>query len=267
MVDKGLRWELKRRFESINAYSDKADFEKMIKAIIYFARLPKVATIENDYSGFDFDNLYGKLNRVKEYLKVNYYSEENDYKNFVLEIFKNAPSPYDFDIEFIYSCFDKHSITYDFIVPKDDFQAIRLEYLRKYLESAQNFDSNVWHLYHYNDLVEAIPQGGGSYQIHKKKNPEATVLVVDFIKRVALDDFLFAIISSEPFKKELFAVSNIIPTMFEHYNAFGEFLEEFNEADYKYLKEFKEFYSKLKEVDYSRYIEFKFEIIPVEKKQ
>ncbi len=65
-VDKGLRWELKRRFESINAYSDKEDFEKVIQAIIFFARLPKVETIENDYSGFDFDNLYGKLNRVKE---------------------------------------------------------------------------------------------------------------------------------------------------------------------------------------------------------
>ncbi len=266
-VDKGLRWELKRRFENINAYSDKADFEKIIKAIMFFARLPKVTTIENDYSGFDFDNLYGKLNRVKEYLKVNYYSNENDYKNFILEIFKNAPSPYNFDIEFIYSCFDKLSISYDFVVPKEDFQAIRLEYLKKYLENAQGFDSNIWHLYHYNDLIEAVQQGGGSYRIHKNKNPKATVLVVDFIKKVALDDFLFSIISREPFEKELFAVSDIIPKMFESFDAFGEFLEEFNEAEFKYLKEFNVFYKKLKEVNYVRYITFSFEVIPVNKKQ
>ena len=266
-VEKGLRWELKRRFENINAYSDKADFEKMIKAIIFFARLPKVATIENDYSGFDFDNLYEKLNRVKEYLKVRYYSNENDYKNFVLEIFKNAPSPYNFDIEFIYSCFDKFSISYDFIVPKKDFQAIRLEYLKKYLENTQNFDSNVWHLYHYNDLIEAVSQSGSSYQIDKKKNPDATVLVIDFIKKIALDDFLYEIITKEPFDKELFAVSNIILQMFEHFNAFGDFLEGFNEADFKYLKEFKEFYNKFKEVDYDRYIKFNFEVIPVDERQ
>ncbi len=91
--------------------------------------------------------------------------------------------------------------------------------------------------------------------------------MIDFIKNIALDDFLFAIITKEPFDKGLFAVSNIIPKMFEHFNAFGTFLDEFNEADFKYLKEFKEFYSKLKEVDYGRYIKFNFEVIPIDKKE
>ena len=266
-VNKGLRWELKRRFESINTYSDKADFEKIINAIVFFARLPKVPTIENDYSGFDFENLYGKLNKVEEYLKINYYSNKSEYKNFVLEIFKNAPSPYYFDIDFIYSCLYKYSNSYNFIIPKEDFEAIRLDYLKKYLKIAQNFDSNVWHLYHKSKLIEAVPQGGNAYNIHKRKNPDATTLVIDFIKEVSLDDFLCEVIVNEPFGGGLFAVSDVIPKIFGHFNAFGDFLEEFNEADYQYLKEFKEFYSNFKEVDYGSYIKFNFKVIPIDKKQ
>lgn len=259
----GLRWELKRKFESINAFSDKDDFEKIINTIFYFARIPKIESLENDYSGFDYDNLYDKLSKAEEYVKLRYYKSVEEYQEFVVDIFKSATSPYSFDIEFIYSTFDKFSISYNFIVPKEVFEKIRLEYLNKYLSEISNFDSNIWHLYHYNDIITAISQGGNSYQIQKSKNPKATKLVIDFIKNKALDDFLFAIITKEPFDKELFAVGDIIPKMFGSFKEFEEFLDDFETTKYKYLKEFRGLLNKLEEHNYGRYVEYEFNDIPI----
>lgn len=264
-VESGLRWELKRRFESINAFSDKEDFEKTINAIFYFARLPKIENINNDYSGFDYDNLYGKIYNYQEYIKLKYYSNVDEYKAFIVSIFKTAPSPYSFDVEFIYSTFDKFSITYDFIIPKEVFEHIRLDYLEKYLNETSKFNSNIWHLYVYNDDITALPQSGSSYQIQKSKNPKATKLVIDFIRNKDLDGFLFEIIAEEPRDKGRFAISEIIPKMFGSYKTFEDFIEEFKNKDYKFLKEFKDFYKKLNEHEYKRYIEFNFKDIPVKK--
>lgn len=262
-VEKGLRWELKIRFENIKAFSDKEDFEKIILAIFYFARLPVVEKIENDYSGYDYDNLFSKLNQSSIYIKLNYYKTEEEYKKFISDIFKDAPSPYSFDIEFIYSTFDKYTISYNFIVPKDDFEKIRLEYLNKYLRQATKIDSNVWHLYHFNDDIVAVSKGGNSYEIHKIKNREATKLLVDFIRYKALDDFLLAVIKNDPFDNKKYALEELIPNMFGNFKDFEGFLREFKNEDYVYLNEFLVFFKKLEEVNFNRYIPFDFTIIPI----
>lgn len=264
-VQHGLRWDLKKRFENINSFSDKEDFEKVIKTIFFFSRLPAIDSIENDFSGFDFENLYAKLNRVKQYLAAKYFADEEEYQKFVVKLFEDAPSPFSFDIEFIYSCFRKRILSDEFIVKKDDLQRIRLQYLDSYIKEAKTFDSNIWHLYHYNDLVETSNHVGNSFQINNNKNPEATKLIKAFIKEKGLDDFLKAIISIEPFDRNSFVVSDIIPKMFENFDTFGDFLSEFNEDDYKYLREFKDFYSKLKAVNYNRYIKYDFKDIPLKK--
>ena len=265
-VKLGQRWELKRRFEKINSFSDKNDFKKIINAIFFFARLPKVENITNDYSGYDFDNLFEKLISHQVYIKLKYFENEDEYKEFILSIFKNAPSPYAFDIEFIYTLFNKYSISDDFIVPKEEFDNIRLEYLKKYLLTATKFDLNVWHLYHCNDIIIAEPQGGNTYQIQKSKKPEATQLIIDFIKTKALDSFLLDIITQQPFNNESYAVSEIIPNMFGSFENFSGFLGKLKKEDYKYLSEFINFYEALKEFKYNRYIEFKFSEIPIQNK-
>ncbi|NOY51888.1 MAG: hypothetical protein GXO88_15150, partial [Chlorobi bacterium] len=176
-----------------------------------------------------------------------------------------APSPYTFDVEFIYNTFDKYSITYDFLIPKAVFEQIRLDYLEKYLNEITKFNSNIWHLYVYNDDITAIQQGGNSYQIQKSKNAKATELVIAFIANKDLDGFLFAIIAKDPRDEGRFAVSEIIPKMFGSYNDFEDFLKGFDNKEFKYLKEFKDFYRKLDEHKYNRYIAFDFKDIPVEK--
>jgi len=266
-ITMGLRWELKKRFENIEEYSDKKDFEKIIQAIFHFARIPKKDSIGSDFSGYDYYDLYGKISNYEKYISLNYYKSEEDFREFILDIFKKAPSPYVFESEFIYNTFDRHSITYNFIIPKEEFQKIRIDYFKSYLSEASRLDNNIWLLYHLNDLIEAIPQNGNSYQIQKEQNPEATKLFIDFIKEKALDEYLFNIIAVQPFNEQLYGVGSIVPTMFGSFEKFKKFLEQFDDKDYNYLGEFKQFYNKLANNNYNSYIEFSFNIIPVSEKQ
>lgn len=262
----GLRWELKVRFEDINAFNDKDDFEKIIKAIFCFARIPKNKNIESDYSGFDFDNLYDKIVDKKNIIDdLGYYKDEDEYSDFIYNIFIEAPEPYMFDIEFIYTVLDRYSS--DFIVPENKLNELRLMYFEKYLSTVTKFDDNIWHLFHYNDIIIRKPRGGNSYEVVRKKNPNAIKLFIKYIEEENLDGFLYQIITKEPFDKKLNAVSDIIPKMFGSYEQFEEFLNGFSEENYKYLKEFKDFYIKFKETGYKRYIEFDFKDIDIRNKQ
>lgn len=264
-IKKGLRWELKTRFEEIKEFSDKTDFEKIIKAIFHLARVPQVKLFDNDYTGFDFDNLYNKLSKSEKYLDLHYYESVEDYKNFIISIFEEAQSPFTFEIDFIYWIFNNFSISYDFIVPKEKIDDIRLNYFKTYLNEVEEVDNNVWNLYHSNDVFNVTPQGGG-YSVEKIKKPEANETYIEFIKTKALNSFLVDIIDCEPFNKKTFALSSIIPKMFGSLEAFGKFLDELSENDYSYLKEFMEFFEKFKEKDYKTYVPFDFKIIPIKKR-
>lgn len=257
----GLRWELSRRFEDINDYSDKNDFEKIINAIFHLARIPKVEKIENDFGGFDFNNLFNKLSGDKAYNRFGYYEKEEDYRLFIINIFEKAPSPYSFEIEFIFNIFNDHTFSYNFVVPKEMFEEIRLNYFRKYLKEVINLDHYVWDLYNYNDLINVIQKHGNYVEIVKSKNPVASELLIDFIKTKCLDDFLRQIIIPER-DREMYTIDPIIPQMFGNHENFEEFLDSFEVNNYKYLREFKDFYKKNKEVNFVIYIKYEFKDIP-----
>lgn len=266
-VNKELGWQLKKRFESINAYSDKDDFEKVIRAITFFARLPMTEIFFYTYNGFDFENLYGKLNNVDKYLRLEYYSKKEEYKAFVLEIFKGAPSPYLFDMEFIYRYMEGNPESDNFIITKEEFQEIRLNYFKKYLKTAQKFDSNVSSLYQFSELIDLKPHGN-AYKLVRTKDPKATEMVIDFIKSKALNSFIFSIISVHRIHSEIFKVdSKLICDIFVDFDKFTNFLQTFKEENHKYLKEFKAFLAKLEEDEQNEYVEFDFKDIPVQTKQ
>jgi len=262
----GLRWELKERFENIKTYDDKKDFEQIIKAIFCFARIPKNENVVGDYSGFDFDNLYRKLTNTKTIIEdLEYYKDEDEYTAFVYNIFKEAPEPYLFDIEFIFTVLDKYSSS--FVISEDKLNELRIEYFKKYLSNALKLDNNIWHLFHYNDDIIREPQGPNTFRIIKKKNQIAIQLFIEFIKEKDLDGFLYEIITREPFNKKRFAISEIVPKIFGSFDEFEKFLNSFNEDNYKNLKEFKVFFDKFKETEFKRYVEFNFKDIDIKNKQ
>jgi hypothetical protein len=259
--NQNLKNDLRRKFENLNSYYDREDYEKIIQSIFYFARLRSVS--DSIFDGFDYDNLFTKISDYDNSISSKFYETREELQLFITTIFESAPSPYIFESEFIFQTLDKHSISYNFIVPKEKFDFYRIEYFRKYLNQTQNLDNNVWQLYHLCDIIESRPRGDNSYEIHKLKNPEATSLFIEFIKEKSLDEFLRAIIKKEPFHNNLFAVSELIPQMFETYEGFGSFLESFNKSTFKYLDEFQTFYKKFSETNFKKYVEFKFKVIPI----
>lgn len=263
-TEQGLRWELKQRFENIETFNNKDDFEQIINAIFYFARIPTIENINSDFSGFNFENLYGKLTNTKKIFDdLGYYKDDDEYFEFIYKIFSEAPKPYIYEIDFIYSVLNKYSS--DFIISEDKLNTLRIMYFEKYLLNVSEIDRNVWRLFHSNDIKRREPQGGNSFKVFRDKNPDATTLFIKFITEKDLDGFLFDIITVEPFDKKMFTVSDIIPKMFVSFNEFEEFINTFNEIDYKYLKEFKIFFKKFKETDFKTYVEFTFNEIDIKK--
>jgi hypothetical protein len=264
-VQKGLRWELKARFESIKYYNDKTDFEKVVKAIFFLASIPSIG--ENDYSGYDFADLLNKIKNNNGQISSKFYSNPKEYLDFILSVFEKAPSHYAFECDFLYQVIDDH-ITYDFIIPKEKVEELRLLYFEKYLAETDLITNTTWKLFHSCDIVNHIHIGGGSYQLQRIKNPKAIKLYINYIKKGKLDDFLLNIIELEPFhSKNQYLISNIIVPIFGGYFEFEKFLLEFKVSDYKYLHEFFEFYKVLSEHDFKVYVEFEFNIIPVKKKE
>jgi hypothetical protein len=257
--DRNLQNDLRRKLSNINSYYDRDDYEKVIKAIFFFARLQGTNSSDN---GYDYEDLFSKISDYDGSISSKYYSSKDDFEKFILSIFETAPSPYIFESEFIYQTFDKYSISYNFIIPKNDFERIRLSYFEKYLKETNTLDDYVWSLYHNCNLINAIPESGSAYTIQKKRNPEASKLFIDFIKEKAVDEFLASVIAKEPFHDNLYAVSNLIPDMFDSWNNFNSFLESLTKIEYKYLDEFQKLFNKFSENNFKTYVEFKFEILP-----
>ena len=105
-VKQNLEFELKSRFAEIKSFDNREDFEKVINAIFHLAN--QKTLIPNMFSrqlvGYDGKDLYDKLNNYENRLAVRYYSDLNEaegLKQFVLNLFKNAKSPFSFEADFI----------------------------------------------------------------------------------------------------------------------------------------------------------------------
>lgn len=265
-VNMNLGSDLRRKFENVSSYSDKEDFENIIKAIFFFAHIQGQEKSNIFSTGFNYDNLFAKISGYDSSISSLYYNSKSEFSNFVLEIFKTAPSPYLFEAEFIYYILDKYSISYNFIVPKETFEEIRLMYFKSYCNEATSLDNNIWELYGCCDIINPVQQENNSYQIHKLKNPEATKYFIEFIRDKALDDFIIAVIGKRPFDENLYKVSELIPQMFGSFKEFETFLKTFDLTNYKYLEEFLTFYEKFSSTNYEKYVEFKFEKISINNK-
>lgn len=262
-VKQGLRYELRFRFEEISEYDNREDFEKIIRAIFYLGSIPSLSPI-NDYSGYNDNDILKKLSdREKRNVKYFYNGNPDEYKDFVLELFKHAKQPFIFEIDFIFYILD-HDIS--FILTKEELEYFRINYLENYLKFVNKFDSNVWQLFHHCDIIERIPTGSNSYKKTERKNPVAIKLLKNFIERKDLDGYLLAILNSKRHDSDFYSISNSVITLFDSFTGFEKFLDKFDERNHKYLSEFNEFYKLFKEAEYKKPIEYEFKDIPVNNK-
>lgn len=258
-VEEGKSSDLKNRLQEINTFENQADYEIIIQAIFHLARLKNK---DNNYVGFSNKNLLEKIDYDEDSISKPYYTSIIELTEFILKIFTNAPPPYAFESDFINFLLSPQVFNNNFILSKEVLEDIRLKFFKNYLASLRSWDYQILRRYYYIG-IEITYTSSGTYQKEFKRNSEATELLIEFIKNYALDGFLEFMIQEPPESKNEFVIPNSIKEIFGGYEYFYEFLKQFDESKYKYLKEYRLFFNVFKERNFEKPVAFNFVDIPV----
>lgn len=268
-VSDGLEFELKNRFSEIKSFDNREDFEKIIKAIFHLANQPakNPRFLSRNLVGYDGKDLMDKMGNYENKLVESYYPEVNGseaLKTFVKGLFLDAISPYFFEADLIRLINDQFSVT--FVLNKEEFKEICIDYFRKYCEATIKLDSNVWHLFHSCKQTEWISVGGNNHKRQVVIPAESKQIFKDFILNKDLDEFLFSIIDLQPFDRKKFSISNVVIGLFGNWENFEKELSGKDEKESKFLNEFKAFLAVFASENYSQYVDFNFDVIPIKDK-
>lgn len=258
-VNTGYKNEIFRRFERIELFANKGDYEQIIKAILFLAALPTDYSPGPGYIGFDSDNLMKKF----DYKKVQtFYPKEEQYAEFVQDLFENQPSPYSFISDFIFHIFKHTYADWKFIIPEKVLIELKLQQFRQYATLTNKFDKYLFWLFNRCDYVK-YNLVGNSYISENFESDEAKKIFQKCATRL-IDNFLKNIITTDPRPGEdnnQYSIGKIVPKVWDSWDKFEHFLEKFDEDKVTGLSEFKGFYTQCKEVNFERYIPYTFKTI------
>lgn len=261
-INKGLLSEVKNRLEGIELFSNKEDYEKVIRAIFYFAS-KKRDKEEYRYIDFDYSSMSSKL----DYKNVSaFYTSKEEFKLFINNLFNEQEEPYIIISKFIVTLFEK--LTLEFILPKDELLKYKIKYFKEYSSKTLKFDKPIFWLFNYCDYKEWESSDGSRYTAKERTQNDAKKLFIDCARRIP-ESFIINIISEpnhytndrEKDNPKLYSVLNqMIVKAWDTYDDFEAFIFSLDEEKVKGLSEFKDFYAKCKADDF-RYIEYSFKEI------
>ena len=262
-IEKNLSQEVANRFERIEHFQNREEYEKIINAIFFFASIPFKNSIpfkKHQLIGFDYDNLLSKL----KYENVKMFYTKEEYKTFINELFNCQKSPYLFVSEFINSIFRESDFHWNFegILSEDELINRKLFYFKRYAEEITTIDDNFFSLYHYCGYLGWIDNGNASRSL---KDFPPSQSAKDIFKQCAerlMDSFIPKIISMDTRfdEKKHFSIRRFVCNVWDSWENFEKFLLEFDERQVQSLKEFKDLFYKCKEVDFN-YVEYNFKEI------
>lgn len=259
-VGKGLQQEVSDRLEIINLYSSKEDYEKIIKSIFYFASIKKDEV--SSFIGFDNKNLLKKLDSKN----VSHLYDIDEFTQFVKNIFESQSAPYSFVSDFINFIFIENSIDlngWNFIVEMEWLIQQKISFFKSYISSIEKFDYYVFWLF--NDCNYSTWKKIGNYEVKQiEVKSETAPEIFKECARKLKESFIKSIIIRGRLDKNGsigYSINQIILKVWNDWNEFESFLDEFSESEVLGLSEFKEFFSRCKNVNFQRYIEFEFAII------
>ncbi len=267
-VKKGLLNEVANRLEQIKSFDNREDFEKIIKAIFYFANFETEQTHYwlGNKIGYNGKDIIEKLNTYENRLAKKYYGEsgEINLKKFIENIFLQSQDPFSFEatlISTINSEFEHH-----FPLSKEELLDILFGYFDKYCSNHFKLDSNIWLLYHSCKYKKHESSDGHTYYSREEIPNRCKQIFQNFVLTKDLDGYILAIIELESFNQKLFAVSQTVLELFGNWEDFKKIINEQDKNKWKYLEEFQEFFKVFEEKSFSKYVPYKFNIIPVHKK-
>jgi len=261
-VANGLMYDVSLRLERINFYSSKDDFEKVVRAIFYFAALERPH--EKGFVGFDNNNLYNKISARNA---LSLYQSKDDLKHFIVAVFKSQEPPFDFSSAFIHHIIEKTSNIHDwgFILSIEELVDLKCWHFKQYSSITTVFDKDTFFLY---DACKyklwENKTGSDSYTQVKYLPDNAKTIFIECAERL-IESFIKNIIArSRSFSMDesplYYAINNIAKEVWGDWSKFEEFIDSFDEENVKGLHEFKQLYEKTKSSDYN-YVEFEFKDI------
>ena len=254
-LDKGMESKVGKRFVEIRSFGSKEEYEKIIKAIFYFANLPsKFREKDQDIVRYDHYDLTNKIHVNKSNPNSKLYDNPDDLKEFIRSLLTYKEEG--FVYQYSYMDFVNKNIAESFILDLKELENISIEYLEKNCKKQSKLDENLWFLYYCcKQTIQdktVIPQ-------------KANNIFKNFALKKDIDQFLYDIIDFTPRMKK-YKVSEAVVEIFGSWENFKKSIISKNNIKSNYLKEFLRFYDTFAATNYEKYVEFDFKEIPIEKK-
>lgn len=260
-IKDGLEDELIFRFSKVKSFESKEDFEKVIKAIFFLATQPSITSPNAPIIGYFERDLIDKLrdNKIKSF-----YTQDG-LKRFILELFDQANSPFEFESKVLRSI--NHLHFGDFPLSKNEIKSLSVNFLKRYVNESYNLNSKTFALFWNCMQTDWVPAGGGVSHNQEQIAAEAAEIMKQFVLNKDLDGCLFAIIRVEPFDQQKFAIEqDFVLATFENWDNFKASIFAQNEEVWKYLKEFKQFFDVFEASGLNKWVNFDFKEIPITEK-
>ena len=234
-------------------------YENTIKAIIYLAKLDVENTFSRrTYLGYDYNDLANKIKDREGILTKRFYNQDRTLKDFLIQIFDSAESPYLVETDLLnhmFSDFDRESYPFS----REEIKNYLIKYFKKFLEEQKIFDLNAWLLFHNCNVKKWHGKGNGTFTSETFYFDEAKKIMQEFIK-IDLDKALVDFIDVQPFygSKESdnkIGISKGVLNIFEKYDDLLHFIEDKKTLETlkkpsKFKDEFMDFGNKLKANNY-----------------
>lgn len=267
-IEKGLEYQVQERLKHLQHFTNREQYEKIIRGIFYMAGLPTGNQHYPMVTGYDGHDLIHKLSDYNHVLSEGIYKNEGGkqaFHDFVYNIFQSAKSPYHFEADFIRLVFKEFDLS-AFALSKEELRSFSLGYLENYCKETKTFNIvAIWLLWN-TEEINYVSTGLNAYQGHKEIPQEARDVFITYAKKF-IDDFLLWTVSKKPFEKERYAIGYETLLIFLNWERFEEMLyHEDIEGVSKYAEEYQRFYEVFKTTGYKEFVHFDFTIIPVKEK-
>ena len=261
-VDRGLGYELQKRFMQVQEFSSKEAFEKIIRAILYLAEKPSANSYQKFY-GYDGKDLMEKLADYYNKIAALYGADgKKQLHDFIVQVLSEAKSPYQYESQFIRFVNNKMLNQTMFPLTQEELKNLSVEYLKRYCNETKKINGTTFDLLWNTEQTSFISAGGNSYSTDKQYPQEAK----DIIKALVatdLNEFIEWMIEPETLRQETFAVSATAVILYESWEQLKAYINSQDEAEWTYLKEFKSFFEVFEKARFEKYVPFDFKVIPV----
>ncbi|MFZ4456919.1 MAG: KAP family P-loop NTPase fold protein [Bacteroidales bacterium] len=234
---------------NMNEYKTKEQFEKHIKAIFIYANQPRLDK-PNEIISFNFE-----LTRELILKGRPLYSDEEAYKQIILDVVKSYCPNFLFNSRFLSSEIKKSEVAKDSLgnFPLEEMEMINInvEHLREFLSSSKELKVQAFWMFHTCDFRLG------------EKNMEAAKLIKDFAAKNDMRNFLKYMVNNESSNNTIYSLSILVGQLFEKMpDEFEEFLITNNKNEV-YYNEFMQFFREIQAENYVASIQFTFKELDV----